>query len=133
MGIRRFGHLIISALSGVLFAFALFCLLAGERAQAHAEANTVRYVASGGDCGGAMPCYATVQAAVDAACAGDEIRAAAGTYTDLSVRPRADGALTDVVTQVVYISQTITLRGGYLVIKRRALDRWGSRWRSSAR
>jgi hypothetical protein len=68
-------------------------------------AFTVWYVAPGGDCGGAMPCYATVQAAVDAASTGDEIRVAAGTYTGVGARAG--------VTQMVYISKTVTIRGGY--------------------
>ncbi len=75
--------------------------------------GTVRYVAPGGNCGAASPCYASVQAAVDAASSGDEIRVAAGTYT---------GAHTDVVTvwstpytytQVVIITKSLTLRGGF--------------------
>ena len=67
--------------------------------------SATRYVAPGGDCGGASPCYATVQAAVDAANDGDEIKIAQGTYTDIHARGG--------VTQVVYISKTVTLRGGY--------------------
>ena len=49
--------------------------------------------------------YASIQAAVDAANAGDVIKVAAGSYTGVSARAG--------VTQVVYISKTITLRGGY--------------------
>lgn len=41
---------------------------------------TVRYVAVGGNCGGANPCYATIQAALDAAVNGDEIRIKTGTH-----------------------------------------------------
>ncbi|RLC85148.1 MAG: hypothetical protein DRI37_08275 [Chloroflexi bacterium] len=65
----------------------------------------VHYVAPGGDCGEMTPCYADIQAAVDAATPGAEIRVAEGTYTGMSVR--------DSVTQVVYLSKTLTLRGGY--------------------
>jgi hypothetical protein len=54
-------------------------------------------------CGGT--CYASVQAAVDAAVTDDEVRVAAGTYTGVQAR--------DSMTQVVYISKTVTLRGGY--------------------
>ena len=50
------------------------------------------------------PCH-TVQYAVDQAIPGGEIRVAAGTYTDIGTRAG--------VTQVVYISKTLTLRGGY--------------------
>jgi parallel beta-helix repeat protein len=71
------------------------------------------YVAPGGDCGGMIPCYASVQAAVDAAFPGNEIRVATGVYTDVSVRPRHDVTDTGVVTQMVYISKTVTIRGGY--------------------
>ncbi len=55
--------------------------------------------------GGATPCYATVQAAVDAATGGDVIKVAAGTYTGVSARGG--------VTQTVYLSKTVTIRGGY--------------------
>ena len=59
------------------------------------------------DCTGAPnPCYTTVQAAVDAVDdPGDEIRVAAGTYTDVNNY----GGL----AQIAYISKTLTLRGGY--------------------
>ena len=69
------------------------------------SANGIHYVAPGGACGELTPCYADIQAAVDAAAPGAEIRVAEGTYTGVSVR--------DSVTQVVYLSKTLTLRGGY--------------------
>ena len=61
--------------------------------------------------------YASVQAAVDAANPGDVIKVAAGDYTDIHSRtvpagyhnPPASGY----ITQVVYISKTVTVRGGY--------------------
>ncbi len=83
-----------------------------------ASALTIRYVAPGGADGSnncansATPC-ATVQRAVDASDEGDEIRVAAGVYTDVNIRPRNDVTTTGVVTQVVYISKTVTIRGGY--------------------
>jgi len=49
--------------------------------------------------------YSSVQAAVDAAGPGDVIKVAQGTYTDIHVRAG--------ITQVVYISKTVTVRGGY--------------------
>ena len=107
-------------LTGSLLLFALFYLLGMGRIQAQPGAGTVRYVASGGYCGGAVPCYSTIQAAVDASSPGDEIRVAAGAYADLNGRPRADLTSTGIVTQVIYISKTITLRGGYLTINRYA-------------
>ncbi len=64
-----------------------------------------RYVSPDGNCGGFTPCYTSAQAAVDAAVPGDEIRMSSGTYT--GVRARAG------VTQVLYISKTVTIRGGY--------------------
>jgi len=68
----------------------------------------VLYVAPSANCNGANPCYESVQAAVDAAASGDEIRVAAGAYTGVSARQG--------VTQVVYISKTVTVRGGYTTI-----------------
>jgi parallel beta-helix repeat protein len=53
--------------------------------------------------------YSTIQAAVDAAGPGDVIKVAAGTYADVTGRMSTGG----LVTQVVFIEKTITLRGGY--------------------
>ena len=103
---------VLAILIGMVSVLTLLCLLAGPAMPAQADATT-HYVAAGGDCGGATPCYATIQAAVDAASPGDEIRIAAGVYTDMSVRPKNDITTTGVVTQVVYISKTVTIRGGY--------------------
>ena len=64
-----------------------------------------RYVALGGNCNGAAPCYDSIQTAVDDALEGDEIRVAAGTYTGVSVREE--------LTQVVYLNKSVTIRGGY--------------------
>jgi parallel beta-helix repeat protein len=57
--------------------------------------------------------YISIQEAVDAADPGDEILVAAGIYTDVHVRARNDFTTTGVITQVVYISRTVTIRGGY--------------------
>jgi uncharacterized repeat protein (TIGR01451 family) len=81
------------------------------------QAGGTRYVAPGGldngDCSSsAAPC-ATVQYAVDAADSGDTIKIAAGTYTDIHMRSRNDITTTGVVTQVVYLSKTVAIQGGY--------------------
>ena len=57
--------------------------------------------------------YSTVQAAVDAADDDDVIKVAAGTYTGVQVRPRDDFITTGVISQVVYISKTVSIQGGY--------------------
>jgi len=69
---------------------------------AHAQ-GTVRYVAPGGNCGGASPCYSTPQSAVDAAQSGDEIRVAAGTYAGVQTPASA----------IRIVDKSLTLRGGY--------------------
>jgi len=79
-----------------------WALLNGRAVQA---APGVLHVAPGGNCGGASPCYSTVQGAVDAAQTGDEIRIAAGTYSGVNNQGGKP--------QVVYIAKSLTLRGGY--------------------
>ena len=50
---------------------------------------------------------------MDAAIPGDLLKVVAGIYTGVYVRPRNDVTTTGVVTQMVYISKTITIQGGY--------------------
>ncbi len=100
---KRLMHSLITLL---LAAFLMTILvLSLSQATNAAPATATRYVAPGGHCGGATPCYASIQAAVDAANPGDEIKVAEGTYTDIHAR--------DGITQTVYISKTVTIRGGY--------------------
>ena len=67
----------------------------------------------GGPYPGCTQVFTNVQAAVDFATGGEIIKVASGVYTDVSVRPQNDVATTGIVTQVVYISKTITIQGGY--------------------
>ncbi len=57
--------------------------------------------------------YTSIQAAVDSASEGDIIKVATGIYTDVNVRPRNDITTTGVVAQVMYLSKTVTIQGGY--------------------
>jgi hypothetical protein len=120
----KYHSLPISALSplilGLGLAWAALTLLAaaGVPLTAHAQEG-LRYVASGGidaanDCTDpAMPC-ASLQHAVDVAESGDEIRVATGRYMDVHIRPAPSGYFgPSSITQVVYISKSLTLRGGY--------------------
>jgi uncharacterized repeat protein (TIGR01451 family) len=76
-----------------------------------AQAPTIRYVDgstgddSGNDCTTSSSPCATIQHAVDEADPGDEIRVAEGRYTDVQARVG--------ITQAVYVSKTLTIRGGY--------------------
>lgn len=77
-------------------------------ARAHGlDGYATYYVAPGGNCGsGVSPCYETIQEAVDAVDAADDVvKVSTGTYTGVNDR----GGL----SQVVYISKTVTIRGGY--------------------
>jgi fibronectin-binding autotransporter adhesin len=80
--------------------------------------TATRYVAISGvdesDCSNpAFPCR-TMQYAVDVAQPGDAVLVAAGTYTGVQPRPAPVGYPgPSVVTQVLYLSGTLTLRGGY--------------------
>ncbi len=83
---------------------ATMALLFLLRGSTPAHADSPHHVAS--DCTGVpAPCHITIQAAVDAASPGDEIRVEQGHYTGVHLQ---GGAM-----QVVYISKTVTIRGGY--------------------
>ena len=98
-------------LFGALFVLnAWGCAPTAVRAQ---EGTGVVRVATNGadapDCGSAAKPCRTVQYAVDLASDGDQILVAAGVYTGVS--PRAMG--TSVMSQVVFITRSVTVRGGY--------------------
>ncbi len=101
-------RLAVSLVLGVITALAMLWFLSEPLPVAHgqgADGYDIYYVALSCD-GAPEPCYTTVQAAVDAADdPGDVIKIAAGTYTDMNNY----GGL----AQVVYISKTVTIRGGY--------------------
>lgn len=73
------------------------------------SAPAIRYVAitgtAVGDCSTPADACRTIQYALDRAGAGEEIRVAAGVYTDVNTYAG--------LRQVVYLSKTLTLRGGY--------------------
>jgi hypothetical protein len=87
-----------------------------------AAQSTTRYVSTSGVDSGvctdpASPCR-TVQYAVDASASGDVILVATGVYTDVHPRPPSPEdpypPPGGVVTQVVYITHSLTILGGYL-------------------
>lgn len=101
---------VLLAIAGALAtAIGAIFLLSGSFETVQAAPGTL-YVApppggnDGNPCTSSQPC-ATIQHAVDAAIPGDEIYVATGVYTGVQAR----GGM----TQVVYISKTVTLRGGY--------------------
>jgi len=96
---------------GLLLGLLWLMGVARQPAMALDASAAIRYVDgatgqdSSNDCTtSALPC-ATVQHAVDVAVSGDEIRVATGVYTGVHARAG--------ITQVVYISKSVTLRGGY--------------------
>ncbi len=110
MNTRSKRSLILAMALGLL-TLAGMLLVTGQSARATmlSPAATTRYVAAGGTNSGACtnagaPCQ-TLQYTVDQAIGGDEIRVATGVYTGVQVRAG--------ITQVVYISKTLTIRGGY--------------------
>ncbi len=110
---NRMGLISFAFLSGLIATVAVVFLLAWPSASVRADPD-ICYVAPGGDCGGASPCYASVQDCVDVASDGDLIKVATGTYTEVQGRlapPEYDGP--SIITQVVYISKSVIIRGGY--------------------
>lgn len=71
-------------------------------------------VDDGNDCANPVTPCASVQHAVDVAQPFDVIKVAAGTYSGVASRPAPAGYPgPSVVTQVVYLSKTVTIQGGY--------------------
>jgi uncharacterized repeat protein (TIGR01451 family) len=82
---------------------ALMWLMWASLPQTTRAQGTIHYVTPDGNCGtGYEPCYDNIQAAVDAARSGDEIRVAAGLYL------LAGGS-----GQVAYVDKDLVIRGGY--------------------
>ena len=94
---RRYIFLILSL---ALYAIALVAVQLAVTDILLADTATL-YVAPGSDCGGATPCFASVQDAVDAADDGDTVKVAQGIYT------------VALGSQVVNIFKPITITGGY--------------------
>lgn len=76
---------------------------------------TTHHVAPNAVCGAATPCYATLQAAIDAAQPGDEIRVAQGVYTDVNTREYDLTGPSYTITQAMFIDKSLTVRGGYTI------------------
>lgn len=113
----RYLSLAVALVLGLAVAVALLAFYDPAQAQA-----TMRYVAvsgaDGGDClDPGHPCR-TVQYAVDASANNDIVKVATGVYTDVHARPPLPGdpfpPPGGTVHQVVYISRTLTVQGGYL-------------------
>ena len=111
---------VLAAFVSVLIGLVGVALVAtAEEGASELTVSNVRYVAPGGtddgnDCDHSEHPCATLQHAVDVAYGGDDVRVAAGTYTGTHSRLAPPGySGSTVVTQMVYISKTITVRGGY--------------------
>jgi hypothetical protein len=112
---------VVSAL-GLGLALAVVWLVCGwptpvagaDVGQVEVLASQVRYVAPSGvnkgDCNVPDSACQTVQYAMDRATEGDEIRVAAGTYTDIHTAVLESWR---VITQVVYIRKSVSIQGGY--------------------
>jgi len=114
----RIKQLITTLLLALGLTMALLSLLGRLAPVSGSGLGDVYCVTPGG--GSFAPCsqvFTSIQAAVDAATGGEEIRVAGATYTAVSARPAPAGypsaPASGIITQVVYISKTVTLRGGY--------------------
>jgi uncharacterized repeat protein (TIGR01451 family) len=123
MNSRRLTVVMVVGVSATLTLILLWMLsVPGSRATAMpapplSSAAAPRYVCitgtNSGDCTDSrLPCR-TVQYAVDQASEGSVIKVASGTYTGVTARPRNDLSTTGIVTQVVHITKSIAIQGGY--------------------
>ncbi len=108
-------HGLSAAFIGLFAIVGIWLLLGvgGAAVPASANPGTLYVALSGVDnnlCSASQPCH-TLQHAVDLAAAGDTIKVAAGEYT--GVTSRFNPYEGETVTQVVYISKTVIIRGGY--------------------
>jgi uncharacterized repeat protein (TIGR01451 family) len=116
LGRIRCWVVLCTSLIGAAAALALMGTLRAELWVVEARPAAVLTV-----CGTGWPAcdYADIQGAVDAAAAGDVIKVAAGVYTGVHSRPAPAGypnpPLGGLITQVAFISKTVTVRGGYTV------------------
>ena len=118
MNISKYKRAVFPLVTGGLLLVGLLLWLNGPPPTTHAAPGDVYCVTPGG---GTYPAcdqvFITVQAAVDAATGGEEIRVATGTYTGVQARPVPDDypdpPASGLITQVVYINKTVTVRGGY--------------------
>lgn len=111
--------IVLALLSGLVAVAAVLFILAGHAVpvQAASNAGSVNAPAAEIHVCPSGCIYSSVQAAVDAANAGDVIKVAAGDYTDIHSRTVPAGypnpPVSGYITQVIYISKTVTVRGGY--------------------
>jgi hypothetical protein len=97
-----------AVISGLALAMGILVFLNPSRTTA---AASILYVEPTGNCGGASPCYSSIQLALDEAMPDDEIKVATGVYSGVH-------AYTDtntLVTQTLFINKSITLTAGYTI------------------
>jgi hypothetical protein len=92
MNVSKYKRIVFPLAIGGLFLIGLLLLLNGPSPPARAAPGDVYCVTAGG---GTYPAcdqvFSTIQAAVDAASGGEDIRVAAGTYTGVQARPVPEG------------------------------------------